>query len=232
MPRTSRSRPPRPPRPPPACELRLLGELGGSRLAHHSDPDLAWVGQLLFDLFGDVAGEKLPAARSSTTSGSTMTRTSRPACIAKTFSTPSCPRASSSSRSSRLTYASSDSLRAPGRPPDIASAAWVSTASTVRALDLVVVCLDGVHDVLVLAAPPGDLRADDGVAAFDFMSQRLADVVQESAPLEQGHVEAGVPRPSSRQGGRTRPGASGRSGRTTSGTATGRAGRRGPGACR
>ena len=45
-------------------------------------------------------------------------------------------------------------------------------------LDLVVVCLDGVHDVLVLAAPPGDLRADDGVAAFDFMRQRLADVVQ------------------------------------------------------
>ena len=37
--------------------LRLLGELGGSRLAHHGDPDLAWVGQLLLDLLGDVAGE-------------------------------------------------------------------------------------------------------------------------------------------------------------------------------
>ena len=51
---------------------------------------------------------------------------------AKTRSTPSCSCAISSSRSSRLTYASSDSRRAPGRPPEMASAAWVSTASTVR----------------------------------------------------------------------------------------------------
>ena len=68
---------------------------------------------------------------SSTSSGLTITRISRPACMAKTFSTPSLPAAISSIRSSRLTYASRLSRRAPGRPPEQASDAWVSTASMV-----------------------------------------------------------------------------------------------------
>src|ERR1019366_1403882 len=37
----------------------LAGELDGPRLADHGDPDLAWVGQLLLDLLGHVAGDHL-----------------------------------------------------------------------------------------------------------------------------------------------------------------------------
>jgi hypothetical protein len=69
---------------------------------------------------------------SSIRSGLTMTLISRPACMANTFSTPSWPPAICSRRSRRLMYISSDSRRAPGLPPLIESAAWVSTASTVR----------------------------------------------------------------------------------------------------
>jgi len=69
---------------------------------------------------------------SSTLSGLTMTRISRPACMAKTFSTPSRAAAICSILVSRCVNRCAASRRAPGRPPLIASAAWVSTASTVR----------------------------------------------------------------------------------------------------
>src|SRR5205814_112041 len=58
-------------------------------------------------------------------------------------------------------------------------------------LDLVVVCLDRVYDVLVLAVLPGDLRADDGVAALDLVGEWLADGVQNRAALPHHRVEAG-----------------------------------------
>src|SRR5919106_1770867 len=72
------------------------------------------------------------AARSSTFSGRTMTRTSRAACMANGLATPGCEVQISSSRSSRFTYCSMLSRRAPGRLPEMASAACASTASTVR----------------------------------------------------------------------------------------------------
>ena len=124
------------------------GDLGGPGLADHGDPDLAGVGQLLLDLLGHLAGEHGARRGRRRRPGCTMTRISRPACMAKTFSTPGLPAAISSIRSSRLTYASRLSRRAPGRPPEQASAAWVSTASMVLRRHLVVVRLDGVHDVL------------------------------------------------------------------------------------
>jgi hypothetical protein len=55
-------------------------------------------------------------------------------------------------------------------------------------LHLVVMRLDGVHHVLGLAVPAGDLRADQRVASLDLVGERLADVVQHRAPLEQGRV--------------------------------------------
>ena len=57
-------------------------------------------------------------------------------------------------------------------------------------LDLVVVRLDGVHDILRLAVPAGDLRADQRVAALNLMGERLADVVQHRAALEQRWVDS------------------------------------------
>jgi hypothetical protein len=56
-------------------------------------------------------------------------------------------------------------------------------------LDLVVVGLDGVHDVLVLAVAACDLGADDRVAALHLVGERLADVVQQRAALHQGRVQ-------------------------------------------
>ena len=55
-------------------------------------------------------------------------------------------------------------------------------------LDLVVVRLDRVHHVVGLAVLAGDLRADQRVAALDLVGERLADVVQHRAPLEQQRV--------------------------------------------
>ena len=55
-------------------------------------------------------------------------------------------------------------------------------------LDLVVVRLDGVHHVLRLTVAAGDLGADQRVAALHLMGERLADVVQHRAPLEQQRV--------------------------------------------
>ena len=57
-------------------------------------------------------------------------------------------------------------------------------------LDLVVVRLDGVHHVLGLAVPAGDLRADQRVAALHLVGQGLADVVQHGAALHQRRVHA------------------------------------------
>jgi hypothetical protein len=57
-------------------------------------------------------------------------------------------------------------------------------------LDLVVVRLDGVHHVVGLAVAAGDLGADQRVAALDLVGERLADVVQHRAALEQQRVHA------------------------------------------
>src|SRR5512132_4312473 len=38
---------------------RSMRDLGGPRLTHHGDPDLAGIGQLVLDLLGDLAGDDL-----------------------------------------------------------------------------------------------------------------------------------------------------------------------------
>ena len=50
--------------------------------------------------------------------------------------------------------------------------------------------LDGVGDRLVLAVLAQQLGADDGVAALDLVGERLADVVQERAALDQRRLDA------------------------------------------
>src|SRR5690606_20656197 len=56
-------------------------------------------------------------------------------------------------------------------------------------LDLVVMGLDAVDYGRVLSETPGDLGADQGVRAFDLVSDRLADVVQQSRTLHGSRVD-------------------------------------------
>ncbi len=84
-----------------------------------------------FSIAAAIWWEIRAASSSSTSPGSTTTRTSRPARIAKTRSTPWWRPAISSSSRSRVTYSSRESPRAPGRAPERASAACTITASTV-----------------------------------------------------------------------------------------------------
>ena len=107
------------------------GDLGDPGLADDRDPDLTRVGQLLLDLLGHVAGQHggadvVDVVRAAPSPGSPGRPASR-----RPSPRPACRPAISSIRSSRLTYASRLSRRAPGRPPEQASAAWVSTASMV-----------------------------------------------------------------------------------------------------
>ena len=120
---------------------------------------------------------------SSTASGMTMTRTSRPACIAKTFSTPGKSGRDLLDALEPLDIELEAFAARPGRPPLIWSAAWVEHRADGARLDLVVVRLDRVDDVLVLAVAAGDLGADQRVAALVLMVERLADVVQQRAAL-------------------------------------------------
>ncbi len=62
--------------------------------------------------------------------GLTTTRISRPAWMAYAFSTPGNEVASCSRACRRWMYISTDSFRAPGLEPEMASAAATSTAST------------------------------------------------------------------------------------------------------
>src|SRR5690606_8009631 len=55
--------------------------------------------------------------------------------------------------------------------------------------DLVVMGLDAVDYGRVLSETPGDLGADQGVRAFDLVSDRLADVVQQSRTLHGSRVD-------------------------------------------
>ena len=74
---------------------------------------------------------KIDVSSSPTTTGSTSTRSSLPASIAKHLSTPSNPKAISSISFSLLTYASAESLLAPGLDALIASAAATINDSVV-----------------------------------------------------------------------------------------------------
>jgi hypothetical protein len=56
-------------------------------------------------------------------------------------------------------------------------------------LDLIVVRLDRVDDLRTLAVTAGDIRASHGMATFGLVRQRLADVVQQRAPLDQCNVQ-------------------------------------------
>ena len=73
-------------------ESGLAGGLGGAGLPDHDHlvSELGRSAQLL-DFLGDIAGQNPWASMSSTTSGATITRISRPACMANPLSTPSRP---------------------------------------------------------------------------------------------------------------------------------------------
>ena len=80
-----------------------------------------------------------------------MTRTSRPACIAKTFSTPSCAQRDLLEALESLDVVLERLPRAPG-PAAADRVGRLGEHRLERArLDLVVVGLDGVDDVVVLA---------------------------------------------------------------------------------
>ena len=57
-------------------------------------------------------------------------------------------------------------------------------------LDLVVMRLNGVHDVGVLAVPTGKVGTDLGMGSLGLVGECLADVVQEGGPATHLHVQA------------------------------------------
>ena len=110
--------------------------------------------------------------------------------MAKACSTPGKPQAIDSSSSIRLMYRSSDSRRAPGRR----GAAGVGRGDEHRVGilddDVVVVAEGGVHDLGLLAVPLEEVGADLGMAPFQLVVGRLADVVQQAAAAGQVAVQA------------------------------------------
>ena len=119
------------------------------------------------------------AASSSIAPGATITRISRPACIAYTLSTPLCRVAICSRSRSRLTYCSSDSPRAPGRAPGQRVGGLDDHGLDRLRLDLVVVRFHRVGHRLGLAVLAGQLAADQSVRPLDLVGHGLADVVQQ-----------------------------------------------------
>src|SRR6185437_142343 len=169
-------------------DLVLSGELGGAGLADDGDADLAGVGELLLDLLGDVAGDHLGLD------------------VVDPVGLDHDPDLASGLHGEDLL----DALVAAGDLLEtleplhvhlqrLAAGTGTPAADPVRRLgedgldgadlDLVVVRLDVVHHVLRLAVPAGDLRADQRVAALDLVGERLADVVQHRAALEQYRVD-------------------------------------------
>src|SRR5918999_5285529 len=163
---------------------RLPRELGRPGLPNNRDTDLAWVGELVFDLLGDIAGDYLSLDVVD------RVRTNHHAHLAAGLHGEHLLHAVVLVRD---LFESLQALHV--RFQRLAARAGAATADRVGRLrqhgldrpylDLVVVRLDGVHDLLVLAVPAGDLGSDQRVAAFDLMGQRLADVVQQRAPLQQ-----------------------------------------------
>src|SRR5690606_27273264 len=123
--------------PVPPQRLHLLGHLGADHRAdglavddargHRAIPTarvsrmtttLIWPGYWSSSSMRRAMSSESSVARpSSTRSGVTITRTSRPAWMTLAFSTPSNPLAISSSLVSRLTWVSNASRLAPGREP-------------------------------------------------------------------------------------------------------------------
>src|SRR6202034_2100837 len=165
------------------------GEFGGPGFAHHGDADLPWIGQFLFDLLGDVAGDHLGLD------------------VVDVVGLDHDPDLAARLHGEDLL----DTLVAAGYLLEalqaldvhlkrLAARTRAAAADRIRGLgqhrldrahlDLVVVRLDGVHHVVGLAVTAGDLRADQRVAALDLVGQRLADVVQHRAAPQQHRVEA------------------------------------------
>src|SRR5690606_8947062 len=179
-----RARPPR-----PRAARRPPGELGGAGLADHGDADLTRVRQLVLDLLGDVAGDDL---RLDVVDGVGLDHHPDLAAGLHREDLLDARVLLAGDLLQPLHALDVRLQRLPARPR-AAAADGVGGLRDDRldgpALGLRVVRLDGVHDVLVLAVPAGELRADQRVAALDLVGQRLADVVQQRAPLGDVHRE-------------------------------------------
>ena len=120
--------------------------------------------------------------RRRSASGVTMTRTSRPAWIAIHLLHAAVARRDRLEPLSRFTYVSNASRRAPGREPEIASAACTSTETRSRAARR-----RGARRCSsrprVLAVLRRHLHAELHVRALVLVREHLADVVQQRAAL-------------------------------------------------
>ena len=128
--------------------------------------------------------------RSSISSGRTRIRTSRPAWTANERSTPAKLSAMPWRSSSRLTYVSIVSPRAPGRDALIASATWTIGASmqaNSTSWWWAAMPFTTFIGMLCFCAIDG---ADGGVRPLDLVVDRLADVVQQAADL--GGLDVGA----------------------------------------
>ena len=119
-----------------------------------------------------------------------MTRTSRPAWMAKARSTPGKLVATCSRSSRRWTYDSSISRRAPGRWPDstlAASTMWSSTSVGGTSPWCAAIAW---HDARRLAVLARDGGADGGVRPLGLLVDGLADVVQQAGAPRGLHRQA------------------------------------------
>ena len=127
---------------------------------------------------------------SDTRSLSTTMRISRPAWSAKAFETPSNESAMLSSFSSRLTYDSRMSRRAPGRAAEMASAAWTIIASSDGQSMSMWCAATAMQHRLALAVLAQEIEAELEMRALQVAVDRLADVVQERRARGDVAVEA------------------------------------------
>ena len=87
-------------------------------------------------------------------------------------------------------YASSVSLRAPGRAARHGVGRLHEHVEHAVGLHVVVVRLDGMHDLRALAETAGEVGADDRMAALDLVVDGLAQVVQEPRTLGGNGIKA------------------------------------------
>src|ERR1700749_1999583 len=148
--------------------IRLSGVFHRAGLTDHGDADLARIGQLLLDLLGDVAGDDLSLDVVH---------------AVRLDHDPDLPAGLHGEHLLHTLVRGGDLLQ-PLQPLDVGLQRLTpgpgpAAADRVRGLgehrfdraglDLVVVGFDRVHHVVWFAVTPGDLRPDQGVAAFDLI---------------------------------------------------------------
>src|SRR6266545_3999347 len=164
-------------------------ELDRPGLAHHGDLDLARVLELLLHLFGDVAGHHL-SLEVVDVDGLDHHPDLPPGLHGIGLLHPGVGGADLLQPLQALDVGLQALPPRSGSPARDAVGDLGQDGLDRPLLHLAVVGLDTVHDLGRLPQPAGDLRPDDGVGPLDLVGHRLADVVQQRAPLGYPLVQA------------------------------------------